>query len=344
MSENIIFQGIDNLKVTDDKVIDTNNSGIYCLGICLNSGCNYNCIYCYAKENAPYNEEEQLKFEEYKKIINSAAKMGCKTVIITGVASPSEPLLSKMLMKIINIINSYKMYAVIYTNAYILGDTELCQNIHGCTSNELIKFFHDNKVSLMISCDSLNENDYNNIVQCNDAFKVFKKAMKNLINGGFYGEESKIENIIISRVAISCVINKKNIHYLEKMRDYVHSNNWQFICKFPSLVGNAVKYKDYFFSPEEVKKLRPLSSDKYTDKKETLVIESVDKNKFCLANQLGIAINGKGQPLTCLSGNIFLDSKVTVRDYKLSELVIKKKNIFGLKPGDCPKKKKYYKE
>lgn len=343
--QKIIFQGIDDLEVKDDeKILDPENPEIYCLGICLNSGCMYDCIYCYAKGNMPYRNEEQLRYEEYKKIIADAAKIGCKTVIITGASSPSEPLLAKKLKDIISIISFYNMYTVIYTNAYVLGKEELCQKIHGCTSMQLVEFFYKNNVSLMISCDSIDEKDYNDIVQCENAFEIFKQAISNLIKGGFYGQKSGDDEYIVTRVAISSVINKKNINYLDKMKNFVYSNNWQFICKFPSLTGNAVKYRDYFFTPDEVKKLRFSTSDKYTDKKETLVIESLRGYKFCLANQLGIAINGKGQPLTCLSGSIFLEQDITTRNYDLAELVIKKKKAFGLKPGDCPKKKKYYKE
>lgn len=336
-----ILHGIDDICISEEnEILNKDSENIYCLGLCLNSGCMYDCLYCYAKGNKPYSKNEQLSLEEYIDLINEAAGLGCKTVIITGVSSPSEPLLSPLLLPIIKQIYTLDMTTLIYTNAVVLGDNSLCKKIHNVSSCDLANFFFQSDVSLMISCDSINENNYNTIVR-NKSFNIFQEALENLLKNQYMGIVQ--DGTVYTRVAISTVISKVNVNELQEIATYFHKLNWQYICKFPSLMGNAKKFDQYFFTPEEVINLRAMTSVKYTDKRETLVLRTQIGHHYCLANQLGIAVNGKGQILSCLSGEVVFDDSITVRNTSLKDLILAKKNKFGLNADDCPKKKKFYK-
>ncbi|MBQ3024534.1 MAG: radical SAM protein [Spirochaetaceae bacterium] len=337
----IKFIGFDDLLVSDEYINDIKNNAPYIMsiGLCLNSSCIYNCIYCYAR-NSKSMIQNKLNFATYKKIILEAKNLDCKTVIITGVSSPSEPLESEYLIDIIKLISKVGMKTVIYSNAYILGNDILCKRIHKISSIELARFLFKHYVSLMVSCDSIYEDDYNKIVQ-NNAFSSFKIAERNLCEVGFLGKKNN--DGIETRIAISTVISKININYLGEMQNYFHNKNWQFICKFPSLMGNTLLYKNLFFSSQEVIELKEKTSNKFTDKTETLAISSnIHGEKYCLINQLGIAIDGEGHVLSCLSGNRILRGK-NIHNTSLKNLIIEKRKSYKIKVGVCPKKLKYYK-
>lgn len=339
-NENTIkFIGFDNLSVTNEFVekVKIGEPLILALGLCLNSECLFDCIYCYAK-NSMNKINKKMDLDLYKKVIIDAKKNGCETVILTGVSSPSEPLQSPFLIEIVKLIFSLKMKTVIYSNAYVLGNDTLCRKIHSISSKELAVFLFENDVSLMISCDSIFEEDYNKIVQF-DAFSSYMNAEKNLCDVGFIGR--KFDDHVETRIAISAVISKINYKYLKEMRDYFHQKNWQFICKFPSLMGNALQYDDLFFKSDEVLKLKSITSEIYSDKKETLVVSDENNKKYCLINQLGLAIDGEGKILSCLSGSPILNGK-NVFEYPITELLIEKRNMYPIKSGACPKKLKYY--
>lgn len=340
-----LFDGIDNIKIVDPtKILCEDAPNILCMGICLNSKCMYDCIYCYAKNGKSNSDtNEFLKMDEYNTLIAEAHKNGCQTVIITGVSSPSEPLLSEKVIPVVEKIASYNMKTVIYTNLYVLGNEELCKKVHGISCSDMCTFLYEKNVSMMVSCDSNIEGVYNKIVQSN-SFSTFMRAINNICDAGFFQSEKIEKDVIYSRVAVSCVISKINVDNLKELRDFVHGFNWQFICKYPSLTGNALKYAEMFFLPSEANNIRKKTSQLYTDKRETLVISSDEGKKYCLVNQLGIAISGTGHVLSCLSGDEIFSKEISVKNTELSKLVIMKKKMFGIKSGECPKKTKMYRE
>lgn len=332
-----IFRGI------DDLIIKKNDVGekIFMIGLCLNSPCMYNCVYCYAKDKIINNECKMMKLTDYIKLIEEAKDLGCRSVIITGVSSPSEPLLSPILKEVVNSININGMIPIIYTNANILGNDSICEKIHNMNCIEFSKFLFNNNVSLMISCDSINNKYYNLIVCKDDQYTFFKNAMKNILAVGYKGKETN--GFFYTRIAITTVISKYNIDELKDICGFSHQNNWQYICKFPSITGNAVKNSFLFFSSDEVKLIREKIYE-IPDKYETSTIKDADGNEYCLSNQLGIAVNCNGQPLSCLSGSVFLEDNITIMNTPLSSILNQKKSIFKFNTGRCPHKKKYYED
>ena len=226
-------------------------------------------MYCYAGDIEKKKTVDMMTINDYINLFSQAYNIGCKSVIITGALSRAEPLLSKKLIPILNHLDSIGMISVIFTNLSVLGDENLCQRIHGLSCENMTEYLYTHKVSLMISCDSITETIYNKIVNVNDQFKCFTQAVKNVENAGYLKPYAKYDNELISRVGISTVVSKDNYHELSKMKEYFHSKNWQYICKFPSLMGDALKNKESFFNPSEASNLRH-EIQKHSDKPETL--------------------------------------------------------------------------
>lgn len=339
-----LLRGIDDLIIMNEdkflKVINKNEKDILCVGTGLEDICNYKCIYCYAGDACKVDTRDMMSMSDIYKLIDEASELGVKSFIITGAGSQSEPLLSSKLVAVIKKLYSLNITPVIFTNISLLGEDKVCLSIHGCNSADMAKFLYQHKVSLMVSCDSLNEKTYDEIVGVKGSFSRFEVAMVNLKKAGFLNYE-KIGDEIWTRIAISTVVTKSNIGEIENMKRCFHQNNWQYICKFPSIMGNASKNKDKFFDSAEVVGLKDKIAE-CSDKSQTLSL-IFNENKYCLMNQLGIAINSSGTPLTCLSGNnAFTDVKLNVKNCSLEEIILRKKNKYSLNAGACPKKTKYY--
>jgi MoaA/NifB/PqqE/SkfB family radical SAM enzyme len=79
--------------------------------------CNYNCCYCSA---ADFNKNNELSFDEIKKLIDDASKMGLCLISITG----GEPILRKDLNEIIAYAKTKKVSCTMFTNASLLTEAK----------------------------------------------------------------------------------------------------------------------------------------------------------------------------------------------------------------------------
>ncbi len=345
MEKKYLLHGIDDLFIGNDSkiknVLDVQKSDILCFGTGLEDYCNYKCIYCYAGDIEKKKKEDILTLERYFELFQEAIDLGCTSVIITGALSMAEPLMSPKLLPVIKFLKEHDITIVLFTNASIFGDDETCKRIHGVCGEELCKIFYKAGVSMIISCDSLDAANYDKIVAVKGAYKKFKLSINRLKQIGYSNVKELKGGTIITRIAFSTVITKSNFKELEMLQEYCHKNNWQYICKFPSLMGNAITNIDNFFSPNEAAERRDII-EKYSDKPQTLAIVQKDK-RYCLMNQLGIAMNNKGEFLTCLSGTVaFRKEDQSIKRMTLKEIVLLKKSMYGCEAGVCPKKVKYY--
>lgn len=341
-----LLRGIDDLLSENQNqmvdVLNPDKNNILCVGTGFEDICNYKCIYCYAGDIPKKDSTRMMKLEHYLSLFQQAHEMGCKTIIITGARSQAEPLLSKKLIPSVKKLKELNIVPVIFTNLSIIGDDELCKKVHGITGVELAETLYDCNVSLILSMDAIDEVIYNKIVDKENAFCSYKRAEERVEQVGFFKPYKIDHENCYTRVCISAVVMKSNYDNLEKIKEYWHSKNCQFICKFPSIMGNVLTNQEQFFTSQEAEE-RKRKIEELRDKSQTLSVES-DGNKFCLMNQLGIALDSRGIPLTCLSGSIAFpdDEEITFINKPLKELISMKKHKYSLKAGACPKKVMFY--
>lgn len=341
-----LLHGIDDiLSENQNQMVDVLNpdkNNILCVGTGFEDICNYKCIYCYAGDIPKKDSNEMMKLEHYLSLFEQAHEMGCKTIILTGARSQAEPLLSKKLIPSIKKLKELNIVPAIFTNLSIIGDDELCKKIHGMTGLELAEILYNCNVSFILSMDAIDEEVYNSIVDKENAFYNYKRAEKLVEQVGFFKPYKVSKDCCYTRVCISAVVMKSNYDNLQKIKEHWHAKNCQFICKFPSIMGNVLNNQNQFFTREEADE-RKSKIEELRDKSQTLSVES-EGNKFCLMNQLGIALDSRGIPLTCLSGSIaFPDNEdITFINKPLKDLVSMKKHKYSLKAGACPKKVMFY--
>lgn len=333
------LKGIDNLIYDYQNnylhSLDPASPDILAVGIGLENICNYKCTYCYAGRKGFTDKEthegDVMSLNEYEKIVTDAGDLGAKTLVICG---DGEPLLSKKILQIIDYAYQSNMHTVIFTNASILGDEYLCNRIHHIGCHQFLQILSDKHVSLMVKCDTIDKDKYETIT--GGSINVLFNAINNIKNNLL--DFDNINNLCMTNVGISMVITRDNFKEIIAVSNFANSRGFQYVCKFPSFMGNALDNKSDFFTPEEASELYKKTLE-FVDKRETMLVD----NKYCLINQLGISINKNGIPLLCLSSRAMEHkANFNIRNYSLKNIVLTRKQLSPPVIGDCPKKSQWY--
>jgi len=188
--------------------------------LCLNLPpiCNYDCKKCFNAENRK-NLHKALSLEEYISLITEAHKLGAIEVAILG---EGEPLLYKGIKDIVKHANSLGMYTLIATNGSLL-------------TPEMAEFLSENNVSLAVSLDTLDAEEYRNYYRAsldvvlknlNEARKIYKKTNYTKNGVQVYG------------LAAHMTVNTQNYKKMEKIVEFC-GDDMYFSCEHIALVGAA---------------------------------------------------------------------------------------------------------
>ncbi|ABA81621.1 radical SAM protein [Rhodobacter sphaeroides] len=326
------MKGIDDLPLHEiiEPALDITSPQVACVGIGVRAVCNYDCVYCYAGHS---DKRGDMSVEQYFDVMEQAAELGVKTIIMTGAGGKSEPGLFKGLLPILERASSLGMSTAMFTNGSQFGDDKVAR-IHNLSAVELAHKIRELKVSLFIACETLEPDLYSNITK--KPIAPFQTGLINLIAAGFIGTPGEPTS-----VTISSVIMRQNFEELPVLQKFAHNNGWQYICKFPTLVGSALDHPELFFSPEEAAERHSIVAE-LRDKPETLTVTHSGA-EYCLVNQVGMSFDNLGTPLNCLSGCEITSRKdMNLKSMRLADIVLLKKHLAHQGIGNCPKKAVFY--
>ncbi|MBN8500809.1 MAG: radical SAM protein [Sphingomonadales bacterium] len=326
------MRGIDNLPVGElvGPALDPTKPNSACIGIGVRAVCNYDCIYCYAGHSTKRGD---LTVEQYVDVVEQAADLGVRTLIMTGAGGKSEPGLFKGLLPIIEAARANGINVAIFTNGSQFGDDKISA-VHGLSAREMASRLRELGVSLFLACESMQPELYSAIVK--RPYDAFGKALENLLDLGWTNVPGEPTS-----VTISAVVMRDNFDELPTLREFAHGNGWQFICKFPTLAGSALDHRDMFFTPREAAERHDIVAA-LRDKPETLTVTH-DGKEYCLVNQIGMSFDNLGAPLNCLSGcEISKDEAVNLKSMRLADIILQKKRLADMGIGNCPKKAAFY--
>jgi len=327
-----ILKGLDDIDLSSLKeYIDGDK--IFALGLRLTNICNYKCVYCGTAERRGSDTQKVLAVDEYMDLIDQANEIGISTVFF---GANGEPLLTKNIIEIVERVNSHKMTPVIFTNASLIGNDELCKKYHGITGIELLNRLDAANTSLIISCESIRKEKYNEIVR-NEGYEYFTKALERIRESNFV-EYKEFNGRPLCRIALSTVMMPVNYQERYEMLGFAHSLNGLIIMKVPSLHGSAKDNIDKMFPIDEANKIK-VELGQLSDKQATLQI----LNLACVSWTLGISINNEGGFMTCMTEeNSPYDLGINARNTKLKDLIGKRKELLKLSSTVCPVKDNYY--
>jgi len=327
------MRGIDNLPLSDIVApsLALDSPQVACIGIGVRAVCNYDCVYCYAGHSTKRGD---MTVEQYLDVMDQAADLGVKSIIMTGAGGKSEPGLFKGLLPILERATARGMNIAIFTNGTQFGDDKVAK-VHGLSAKEMAARARELNLSLFLACETMQPELYQSIVK--KPYDGFEAGLRNLLDAGF-GDGTPGAP---TSVTISSVIMRDNFDELPDLRAFAHGHGWQYICKFPTLAGSALDHRDLFFTPDEAAERHDVVAE-LRDKPETLTVVH-EGSEYCLVNQIGMSFDNLGSPLNCLSGcEISENRAVNLKSMSLADIILHKKQLADQGIGNCPKKAAFY--
>jgi MoaA/NifB/PqqE/SkfB family radical SAM enzyme len=337
----ILLRGIDNYTQPElDDLKRRRDAGMpeAILSICVSmtSACNIRCWYCYALGNKKVNPE-QLRLQEYLDLIDQAAELGAKTLVVCGDGEPTyDPLL---LPVVSHAFRNYGMTPVVVTNGTIFGADRISMARHRVDGSGLASFLYDHGASLLVKLETLDATLYEATVGIEDSWHWFDTGVRRIVDAGF-GKTWQEPAGTFSRLSFTGIATKDNFGEIPSMRAWARSLGAQYICKVPSPTGGALDCIGKLFPVNEVAEVRDYV-DQFSDKRETLtpIILDADKCMTCLAWHLGPVITETGHYVECYTSTDH--SFGNIREKSLRELLRDKKKESDF-TSPCPIKDRLY--
>lgn len=301
----------------------------------LETNCPLNCLKCAFR---PANERKMgkpLSFAERKNILQKAAAISIKELVIIGSGEPSTLKNFQLLIRpLIKAAHDLGLGTVLFTTGIGLN-------------KEQAEFYRDHDVTVIISLDSLNPAIYRNLTGIGNLVKVMEniRTLRNV-----YKETQLVlpDGKKLVRLAINTTIQKDNFTELDSIREFA-GNDMQFIANEPIPQGRLRAYKNWEkLVGDKLEIFRQLAQEKSDTGRHSSVTDGV-----CGYFHKGISVDTDGELLSCAYAAESASSLGNVRAGVTSELLLahyqkirKKYSAWREKIGrlpSCPLRDKDYK-
>lgn len=272
----------------------------------LTENCNLNCVHCYGKFGKPTNLENNLKINDWKKVVDYLISIDCKSIQLIG----GEPLAFRDFSEILEYIYNKGIKRItVFTNATMIQDKHI----------ELFKKYN---VLVRISLYSSNKEIHDRVTQVNGSFDKTISLIKLLNSNGV-------------KVSIAIIAMKENESTLHEMKDFLNNLGLEYNRYDVIRPGAIEEVKEHGVSKLEIlEKVYSTKPEFYITK------EQFYNNKIwnpCWYGKIAITANGDIIPCVFsrkyLIGNIKKDSLEELKKNTLKSWIITKDYIKVCK--DC---------
>jgi len=162
--------------------------------------CNLRCLKCYRE---PAKHPRGIDMDTKKRIINESKDLGA---LVLGIPGEGEPFYYfDEIREVIDYASSKELITILYSNGTLFDE-------------EKLKFLHDNNVSLIVSCDSLNPDNFKYLTKVGDIHKVrenLEMARK------IYGPSAKREsNTKYTRLGLITIVSEQNMGDVKEIHEF----------------------------------------------------------------------------------------------------------------------------
>jgi len=184
--------------------------------------CNYRCQKCF---NLEYDiqsntNDDSMSVDDRLRLIGDAKELGGKVVVFAG---EGEPTLHPDIRRLVSKTNEIGMIPIVYSNGSTL-------------SQDIVEFYRDNNVALVIAFDSLDELKYNQLTRTKNQFKKVLQNVNRVID---WFERPYFESgLEVYSVAINTTVSSINAGEVEQIKAY-WGDKVYFICNPLARLGNA---------------------------------------------------------------------------------------------------------
>ncbi len=195
--------------------------------------CNLNCQYCFRDVYGTKEAlEKEMPLKKRLELIAQARKLGCETVKITGAG---EPFADKDLWPMIEYANKLGMWVMVFTNGSLI-------------TKEIAKKLYKMDVSLIVKCNSFDEETEDSMVGRKGYAKKRNQAIKFLMDAGF----NKTTPTRLGRDLVVTRINESEVY--DALR-WCRKNNVFPLFRPLMPIGAARNLADWMLGKEETKEM-----------------------------------------------------------------------------------------
>jgi len=197
------------------------------LSINLRPICNYRCTDCFSGMGNPQDITETLSTEETQNLISQARNLGVLAIEISG---EGEPLVDRQrLEEIIQYNNQLGIVTTLFSNGSLLN-------------REILEFFANNDVSLAISLDYFNREDYEQDTCRGGSFdRVIQNI--NLAREIYSQHINEDREYRIYRLAIHSIASARNLEYIPLIAEFCGEDILYSVAPIAN-VGNATEHPE----------------------------------------------------------------------------------------------------
>ncbi len=206
-----------------EEVYKTMKKGeLLTITILLEYKCNFKCPFCYTLTKKFQNE---LTFEDWKRVILEGKELGVKTVLIAGAG---EPMMVNYIWDLLEYIENNGLKTILFTNLSLINKKE---------ANRLFNM----EVAIIGKLNSFDKNTQEQIIgNISGAFKKMKTGLENLIEVGY----TKLRDDGNTMLALETSVIPENINEIYDFWVYCRENNIYPIVDTVLYEGEA-KNQDY---------------------------------------------------------------------------------------------------
>lgn len=208
------------------------HQGLLSLELELSRACNLRCIYCYAESGLALDNE--LTLTEIRSVIDQAAALGAKKIIILG---GGEPLLYPHIIDIMDHILAHNMSVDLFTNGTLI-DSTMAQQLY------------ERKVAVSMKMNSQNESVQDELAGRINSWQEIQRGFRALRQAGYPDKEHilGIETIICAQNYAELPTlwrwarDNKIIPYIETMTDQGRASQHESLSVSPKKVRSLFEH------------------------------------------------------------------------------------------------------
>lgn len=247
----------------------------------LETSCPLQCKKC-ALPGRNRNMNQPLSLDERKNVLDIAASINIKELVIIGAGEPSASY------------NFTNLVRPVVENAFQKGFATIVFTTGLGINEEQAVFYRDHDVTVFVSLDSLNPKTYGkltgtgNLAKTLENIRILRAAYKDT-------SEMLLDGRKLVRLAINVTIQKDNVDELDKIKEFAGSD-MQFIANVPMPEGKLRIYRNWveLVGDGNLEAFKRLAAEKSETGSHSSVAEGT-----CSYFNRGISIDSDGQLLAC---------------------------------------------
>ncbi|MEK6758863.1 MAG: radical SAM protein [Deltaproteobacteria bacterium] len=288
------YEVIHGLDFTDEQIQESLlRGGLLSIELEFSRRCNLRCVYCYSEAGDGLKEE--LSPEEIKGIIDQAADLGARKIILLG---GGEPLLYEGIRDVIAYIDAKGLEQTIFTNGLLM-------------TAELAKYLFDHNASVVIKHNSFIKRVQDSLAGVEGAYEKIQKAIVHLFNAG-YPKGNR-------QMGIQTVILRQNLAEIPSMWTWARKLGVIPYFEILTMQGRAKHHPEIIVSTEEIQKvfdeLRRIDLEEFGNKWSA---HPTIASFTCKRHLYSCLINSQGYIQPCTGIDLFVGN---VRKERLSDIL-----------------------